>query len=275
MRDDVPDAATSIVLGAVAGDVIGSPYERHSIKHTEFPLFGERSRFTDDTVLTVATAEVLVSGGSYAKAYREWARRYPHAGFGGLFRAWFRSDDAGPINSFGNGSAMRVSPVAFAFDSAEEVMAEAELSASVTHDHPEGIRGAQATALATFLARKRVPKAEIRREIAGRFGYDLSRGVEEIRREYRFDVTCQGSVPQALVAFLDAEDFEGAVRAAVSLGGDADTQAAIAGGAAAAWDGGVPSVVAGEVWRRLPGDMREVLSAFGRRFIGTAGAGKE
>ncbi len=262
----------SAILGAIAGDIIGSPYERRSIKHTDFPLFTEASHFTDDTVLTVATAEVLVSGGSYARAYRDWARRYPHAGFGGRFRQWFRSDDAGPYGSLGNGSALRVSPVADAFETADEVLAEARRSAEPTHDHPEGIKGAQAVALATFLARTgpRMPKGVIRREIEGRFGYDLSRTVPEIRPVYRFDVTCQGSVPEALIAFTDTDDFESAVRTAVSLGGDADTQAAIAGGVAAAYYGGVPAAITDEVLRRLPEDMREVLVAFAARFLGSS-----
>ena len=257
------------MIGAIIGDVIGSVHEhaRPRTKTTDFPLFTPESRFTDDTVLTIATADALLGDGDYARAYREWGKRYPRAGYGGRFKEWLRTPGAGPYRSFGNGSAMRVSPVAFAFDSVEEVLREAERSAEVTHDHPEGIKGAQVAALTVFLARSRVSKAEIRAEIAGRFGYDLSRTIDEIRPDYEFDVTCQGSVPEAIIAFLDTEDLEGAIRAAISLGGDADTQAAIAGGAAGAVvdRAYAPSLLQG-VRARLKGDMLDVLERFSRRF---------
>ena len=250
------------MFGAIVGDVIGSVHEHVRTQSTDFPLFTPRSRFTDDTVLTIATAEALLTDGDYATAYRRWGRRYPDAGYGGTFRQWLRRDDAGPYNSWGNGSAMRVSPVALALDSVDEVLAEAERSAAVTHDHPEGIKGAQAAALAVLLARTGVAKQDIRAEVAARYGYDLGRTIEQIRPGYSFDVSCQGSVPEAIVAFLDTADLEGAVRAAISLGGDADTQAAIAGAAAAAFDGGVPEALDREVRRRLPDDMRDVIERF-------------
>ena len=250
------------MIGAIIGDVVGSPYEHRTADTPDFPLLQPASRFTDDTVLTVATAEALLSGEPYDRAYRRWGRRYPRAGYGGTFARWLRTEGAGPYGSWGNGSAMRVSPVGLAFADADRVLAEAERSAAVTHDHPEGIRGAQAAALAVFLARAGRPKAEIRRELAERLGYDLTRTLDEIRPGYAFDVSCQGSVPEALTAFLEAADFEGAVRAAVWLGGDADTQAAIAGAAAAAYDGGVPPDLERAVRRRLPADVLEVLDAF-------------
>ena len=258
------------MIGAIIGDVIGSVHEHAGTKTTEFPLFTPRSRFTDDTVLTIATADALLSDGDYARAYREWGNRYPHAGYGGRFKAWLRRPNAGPYNSFGNGSAMRVSPVALALDSVEDVLREAERSAAVTHDHPEGIKGAQAAALTVFLARTGVSKTDIRAEIAGRFGYDLSRSIEEIRPGYTFDVTCQGSVPEALIAFFETEDLEGAIRAAISLGGDADTQAAIAGAAGAEFDRSyAPSLFQG-VRARLKSDMLDVLERFSRRLATTA-----
>ena len=250
------------MFGAIVGDVIGSVHEHVSTKTTSFPLFTPESRFTDDTVLTIATADALLSDGDYAAAYRRWGRRYPNAGYGEQFRRWLRRDEAGPYNSWGNGSAMRVSPVALALNSVDEVLAEAERSAAVTHDHPEGIKGAQAAALAVLLARTGVAKEDIRAEIAARFDYDLSRTIEQIRPGYSFDVSCQGSVPEAIIAFIDTADLEGAVRAAISLGGDADTQAAIAGAAAAAFDGGVPEALDREVRRRLPDDMRDVIERF-------------
>ena len=183
-----------------------------------------------------------------------------------LFRAWLSRGDRAPYGSFGNGSAMRVGPVGLAMNSIDDVLAEAERSAAATHDHPEGIRGAQATALATFLARTGHPKTAIRREIEQRFGYDLSRSLDDIRPGYEFDVTCQGSVPEAITAFLDSDGVESAVRLAISLGGDADTQAAIAGGIAEAFHGGVPQEIETEVLARLPQEFRDVLTEFGRRF---------
>lgn len=250
------------MIGAIIGDIVGSVHEQAGTKSTSFPLFVRQSRFTDDSVLTIATAHALLSGEPYDRAYRSWGRRYPDAGYGGSFRQWLRRDDAGPYGSWGNGSAMRVSPVAFAFDSADRVLEEAAQSAAVTHDHPDGISGAQAAALTAFRARSGTPKPEIRREIAARFGYDLSRTIEQIRPGYGFDVSCRGSVPEALIAFLDSSGVEGAVRAAVSLGGDADTQAAIAGAAAAAFEGAVPDELERECRARLPAEMLEVLDAF-------------
>jgi ADP-ribosylglycohydrolase len=222
--------------------------------------------FTDDTVLTVATATALLNGQPYADAYHEFGRRYPHAGYGGAFRRWLQEDHRRPYGSFGNGSAMRVGPVGWAMTSVDEVLAEAARSASATHDHAEGIRGAQAVALATFLARTGSSKEVIRREVETRLGYDLSRTVDEIRPTYTFDVTCQGSVPEAIVAFLDSDSVESAIRLAISLGGDADTQAAIAGGIAEAFYRGVPDWLAREVLAKLPDEFRDVVDRFTSRY---------
>jgi ADP-ribosylglycohydrolase len=252
------------MLGAIAGDVIGSAYEWHKAESRDFPLFTDRSHFTDDTVMTCAIARAILDAREagvepdYRGAMLDLGRRYPHAGYGGMFRQWLASGDPQPYNSFGNGSAMRVSPVGFLFDDERMVLGQARASAMPTHDHPEGIKGAQAIALTVFLARNGAHKEEIRRRIEREFGYDLSRTLEEIRPGYSFDVTCQGSVPEAIVAFLDAADLEAAVRNAIWLGGDADTQACIAGAIAEAmW--GVPAEIEGQVIARLPDDLAEVV----------------
>lgn len=254
------------MLGVIAGDVIGSVWERNKVRSLNFPLFLPLSTFTDDTVLTIATAHAILTGSPYDAAYRRFGRRYPNAGYGAGFRRWLVAENAGPYNSWGNGSAMRVAPVGLAFDSLERVLLEAERSAAVTHSHPEGIKGAQAVALAVWMARTGASKQEIRNEVTGRFGYDLTRTVEGIRPGYQFDVSCQGSVPEAIIAFLDADGVEQAIRLAVSLGGDSDTQAAIAGGIAHAFHGLVPEAIATPVVERLPGDLLRVLRQFESAF---------
>lgn len=233
----------------------------------DFELFTEDNRFTDDSVLTVAVAAAILEARrsgelpDYGRHILEFARQYPHAGYGGSFRAWIASSNPQPYQSWGNGSAMRVSAVGWAFDDEEIVLREAERSAAVTHGHPEGIKGAQAVALAVFLARSGQTKDEIRSAVSSRIGYDLSRSVKEIRPQYSFDVSCQGSVPEAIIAFLDAVDYETAVRNAVSLGGDADTQACIAGAIAhAMW--GVPENIRKEAVGRLPMDLLNVVTRF-------------
>lgn len=258
------------MLGAIAGDVIGSPFEHRPIKQVDFPLFSDESRVTDDGVLTGAVADAILradetgAAPDYRASILAFARRWPNAGYGGRFWAWFQSADPQPYGSFGNGSAMRVSPVGWAWDAEAEVLREAERSAAVSHDHAEGIKGAQAVALGVLLLRQGATNAELRAALSGRFGYDLDRTAEEIRPAYTFDVTCQGSVPEAIVCFLDAADWEGAVRLAVSLGGDADTQACIAGALAEArW--GVPAAVADEVLARLPNELRDVVARFRER----------
>lgn len=255
------------MLGSIIGDVVGSPFERAPHKSTVFPLLTEGSCFTDDTVLTVATAHAILTGTSFADAYRSFGRRYPRAGYGGAFFRWIHSGDGRPYGSWGNGSAMRVSPVGWAYDTEADVLREAARSAAVTHDHPEGIKGAQAVALAVFLARTGASKGEIRRAITDGFDYRLDRTVEAIRPTYRFEVSCQGSVPEALVAFLDSTGVEDAIRLAVSLGGDADTQASIAGAIAEAHYGGVPPELAADVMALLPTDLRDVVERFDERHM--------
>jgi ADP-ribosylglycohydrolase len=254
------------MLGAIAGDVIGSVFERHRTKSTDFPLFCAGSTFTDDTVLTIAVAHAILHGHAYGAAIKTFGRRYPNAGYGGSFFRWLLAADSQPYGSWGNGAAMRVSPVGFAFDTVEDVLREARRSAEATHNHPEGIKGAQATALSVFLAQQGYPKAVIGEEIVHRFGYDLSQTLDEIRPTYGFDVSCQGSVPPSIRAFLESVDFEDAIRKAISLGGDSDTMACIAGGIAHAFYGGVPPAIAREVRSRLPKEFLEVLDAFSERY---------
>lgn len=252
------------MLGAIAGDIIGSVYEARPIKRKDFPLFQAGSRFTDDTVLTAAIAHAVMEEIDYATAVKQIGRRYPNAGYGGFFAQWLASESREPYNSWGNGSAMRVSPVGWAFATAEETLAEAERSAAITHNHPEGIKGAQAVALAIFRARTGAKKAAIRAETAARFGYDMGRTVGEIRPSYQFDVSCQGSVPESIIAFLEAESVEDAIRTAVSLGGDADTMGCMAGAIAEAFYGGVPEEIASETRRRLPDDLLAIVDDFYR-----------
>lgn len=252
-------------LGAIAGDIAGSAYEHHNEKTTSFDIFPAGARFTDDSVLTVAVADAILSSRSspdYHAAILGYARAWPGRGYGGNFRKWIASADPQPYNSFGNGSAMRVSPVGWAFDDEATVLEQARLSAMPTHDHPNGIKGAQAVALAVFLARKGSSKDEIRERMQSSFGYDMERTVEEIRPDYSSDVTCQGSVPEAIIAFLDSNDFEGAIRNAISLGGDADTQACIAGSIAEAFYGGVPEAITRKVEHRLDPVLLGTVRAF-------------
>jgi len=256
------------MIGAIAGDIIGSVYEAHPIKTEDFPLFSPGCRFTDDTVMTVATADAILTGKGYAAAYKEWGRLYPHAGYGGMFRQWLRSDDSKPYNSFGNGSAMRVSPVGFAFDSLDKVLEEAKKSAEVTHNHPEGIKGAQAVAAAIYLARTGKGKKEIKDYIETTFDYDLSATLTEIRPGYRFDPTCRGSVPQAVIAFLESSSYEDAVRKAISLGGDTDTQACITGGIAQAYYKTIDDHIVKKVRALLHLRLLNVVDAFTAKYGG-------
>src|SRR5215211_5707687 len=240
------------MLGVIAGDVIGSRFEWEPIKTTDFPLFHPLCRFTDDTVLTIATASAILHGTPFADAYLDFGRRYPRAGYGGNFHIWLAAKDPQPYNSYGNGSAMRVAPVGWACPDEQRVLREAERSAVVTHNHPEGVKGAQATALAVFMARRGASKNDIREAITSRFGYDLNRSTDQIRPSYYFDVTCQGTVPEAIIAFLESTDYENAVRLAVSLGGDSDTLGAITGGIAHAFYGQVPDAITERVRELLP-----------------------
>ncbi|MGD2186176.1 MAG: ADP-ribosylglycohydrolase family protein [Desulfobacterales bacterium] len=254
------------MIGAIAGDIIGSVFESHPVKTTSFPLFSKSSKFTDDTVLSLAVADAILNKIDYATALKTYGRKYPNAGYGMSFYSWMQSSDTKPYNSWGNGSAMRVSPVGFAFDSINDVLREAKKTAEVTHSHPEGIKGAQATALAIFLARQGVAKEEIRMQIWHRFDYNLNRKLAEIRPDYFFDISCQGSVPESIIAFLESNDFEDAVRLAISLGGDSDTMGCIAGGIAQAYYGKIPASIIDQVNQRLPAAFLSIVDRFNSTF---------
>lgn len=255
------------MIGAIAGDVIGSVYERHPIKTKDFPLFRPRCRFTDDAVLTVAVADAILACRSYEESIRAIGRRYPRAGYGASFAHWLHSDHPRPYGSWGNGSAMRVSPVGWAFDIVDEVLSEAKRTADISHNHPEGVKGAQATALAVFLARMGHTKEEIRRQISQRFGYNLERTVEDIRPAYSLDASCQRTVPEATIAFLDSTSYEDAVRNAVSLGGDSARLACITGGIAEAFYRDVPDGIQARVRELLTLDLLGIVEAFCEKYI--------
>jgi ADP-ribosylglycohydrolase len=250
------------MLGAIAGDVIGSIYERRNIKTTIFPLFHPLCRFTDDTVLTVALADSILHGTPYVDLLKRYYRSYPNAGYGGTFHKWAQAADSAPYNSWGNGSAMRVTPVGFAYETLDDVLHQAKRSAEVTHDHPEGIKGAQAVASAVFLARTGQTKEQIKGHVESTFGYDLDRSLDEIRPAYQFEVSCQHSVPQAIRAFLESDDFEDTVRKAISIGGDSDTIACIAGGIADAYYGSVPEAIERRVYEILDEHLGGIARAF-------------
>lgn len=255
------------ILGAISGDIIGSSYEFNNVKSMDFELFTNDTYFTDDSVLTAATMYAILRQTDYAQAYRRFARNYPHRGYGGHFKAWMYADNSKPYNSWGNGSAMRASPIGWSCDSIDAVLAEAKKSAEVTHNHPEGVKGAHAAAAAVYLARTGKSKDEIKRFVADSFGYDLDRTIAVIRPAYDFDVSCQGSVPEAIIAFLESVDFENAVRLAVSLGGDSDTIAAVAGGIAEAFYQAIPEDIAGFVQVVLGPDlMKDVVVPFSKKY---------
>jgi len=253
------------MIGAIAGDIIGSVYEHDNITITDFPLFDPHCRFTDDTVLTVAVADAIMTGADYGHKLREWYQLYPDRGYGGGFRKWAAFREIRPRSSMGNGSAMRVSPVGFTFDTLEKVLEEAKKSAEPSHNDPEGIKGAQAVAAAIFLARTGSGKAEIKKYIERTFGYNLDDPIDEIRKHYRFDVSCPRTVPQAIRAFLESEGYEDAIRKAISIGGDSDTIACMAGGIAEAFYGEVPQEIATFVLERLDYALREVVIEFQQR----------
>jgi len=254
------------MIGSITGDIAGSIYEGSPTKTTEFPFFGMKTDYTDDTVLTIATANSILNGVDYASSYKEFGRKYT-AGYGANFYNWLHSSSNAPYNSWGNGSAMRVSPVGFAFNSIEDVLNEAKKSAETTHNHPEGIKGAQATALAIYLARTGKSKGLIKKEISERFSYDLDRKLEDIRPSYSFEISCQKSVPESIIAFMESESVEESIRNAISLGGDADTMACISGGIAQAFYKHIPSEIIEQVESKIPDEFVEIIHKFNRKFL--------
>ena len=267
---DVSQVANSGILGAVIGDIVGSTHEFLQTKSTEFDFYTDNNHCTDDTVMTIAVADWLLStpqpinNTTLPTIMRKWGKMYQWAGYGGMFKRWLLSPyeaDHQPYNSFGNGSGMRVSACGFYAKSLDEALELAKLSAEVSHNHPEGIKGAQAIASSIFLARQQKSKEEIRTYVEQTFGYDLQRSCDTIRPDYEFNETCQGSCPEAIIAFLDSTDFESAIRLAISLGGDSDTIGAMTGGIAAAYYG-IPNKIAQKALDYLPEDMIEVITKF-------------
>jgi len=291
-----------LIIGAIAGDIIGSVYEWHNVKTMNFDLFCSHSKFTDDSVLTLATMDAIMNQNKYSSTYQLFGRNYPNRGYGGHFRSWIQSENPKPYNSWGNGSAMRVSPIGWYGNSIEEVLAEAKKSAECTHNHPEGIKGAQSVAAAVFLARKGKSKEEIRSFIVDTFGktngcnsrikiqtngkvrvkrdyddfdsndekefldYRLQRTIDEIRPYYTFDVTCEGSVPVAIIAFLESKNYENAIRLAISIGGDSDTIACITGGIAEAYYQEIPDNIIENILKILPNELIGIVDEFSKKY---------
>jgi ADP-ribosylglycohydrolase len=275
------------MLGAIIGDTVGSVYEFNNIKTTQFPLFGPKSNYTDDSIMTMAVAEWLLNDPQHGMdtleaSFLNFAKKYPcpMGGYGGGFHRWlFHPEQLAdyvedgnhvvgkrhPYNSFGNGAAMRCSANGWMFDTLEETERVAGLSAAITHSHPEGIKGAQSTATAIFMARNGKSKEEIKKYISTKYGYNLNRTCDEIRPVYDWDSSCQGTVPEAMVAFLDSTDFESAIRLAVSLGGDSDTLACITGGIAEAYYKEIPDDMAMKIWELVPEDFKTILRTMEKR----------
>lgn len=268
------------MFGSIAGDIIGSIYEGRKIKTTIFPLFSPNCRFTDDTVLTAAIAQAVLTITAqkwglfqnrkkeiiYAAHIKQFGSRYPNAGYGHMFTDWLKQKNLTRQNSYANGAAMRVSPIGFACATLAEVLTEAKRSARFTHNHPAAIKGAQAIATAVFLARKNHSKTEIKTTIQNRFHYNLDKSLDEIRPNYNFDSSSSGSVPQAITAFLESSDFEDAIRKAVSLGGDTDTIACMTGGIAQAFYKKIPDHIKKNVLRILDGNLKSIVADFNHTF---------
>ncbi|WP_337867134.1 ADP-ribosylglycohydrolase family protein [Ignavibacterium sp.] len=255
------------MLGAIAGDIIGSIYEFDKKKpEYDFQLFHKYSHFTDDTVLTVALADSILFETPYIDKVIEYYHLYPDAGYGGMFRQWAANNGRHPYNSFGNGSAMRVSPVGWAYNDLDTVLQKAKESAEITHNHPEGIKGAQATASAIFLARQKTSKAEIKDFITENFNYNLDFELEELREHYRFNETCQGTVPQAIYTFFISKTFEDSIRKAIYIGGDSDTLACINGSIAEAYYG-IPAYILEQIYKKLDNRLTQKTKQFVKKYI--------
>lgn len=259
------------MLGAIVGDIVGSVYEFYNVKRTNFHMFTPKSRFTDDSVMTLAVAKWLTNDSTHSKEtlikyMQELGRKYPDVGYGGTFMRWIFARNPQPYNSWGNGSGMRVSPVAIYAKSLDEAKSLARTTAEVTHNHPEGIKGAEAIASAAYLSRTGKSKNEIKTYIENTFNYDLHHTIAEIRPEYTYDVSCQGSAPQAIIAFLDGNDFEEVIRLAISLGGDSDTIGAMAGAIAqGCYD--IPDNIADFCYNLLTPELQQILNEFEDKII--------
>ena len=250
------------MIGAIAGDIIGSVYEWNNIKTKDFVLFSDQCFFTDDSILTIALADSILQSTPYVNNLKRFYYWYPNGGYGSSFHQWALDKNSEPYNSWGNGAAMRISPVGYVYNDLDIVLEKAEEFTRITHNHPEGIKGGQATAAAIFLSRTGKSKALIKEYIETKFQYDLSKHVDEIRQSYTFDVSSQGTVPQAIRAFIDSVDFEDALRTAVSLGGDTDTLACITGGIAQAFYRGVPESIQSKVYAILDKRLGKITQDF-------------
>ncbi len=269
------------ILGAIAGDIIGSVYEFNPTKSYDFELLTPQMEYTDDSIMTIAVADWILrdpelTHKGLVDIMRDYGRRYPSpmGSYGSHFNQWLQSDNPRPYNSWGNGSAMRVSAVGFAFSSMRETLRVAKISAEVTHNHPEGIKGAMAVAAAIFMARRMATKQEIRDYLEANTGYDLHRPYDDVQKNYHFDGSCQGTVPESIIAFLESDDYEDAIRKTVALGGDADTMGAITGAIAAAYYGEVPDDIAGAAIAALPLPLFDVTRAFTAKYGDGQAAGR-
>lgn len=254
------------MYGVIIGDVAGSVYERNNIKTTRFKLIKKNSTFTDDTVMTVAIEDGILNKKDYRISLKEYGRLYPNVGYGKDFKKWIFRDDESSNESFGNGAAMRVCPIGFAYENLKEVLSEAEKTVIVSHNHKEAVKGAQAVAAAVFLARKGFDKIYIKNFIAHKFSYNLEQSLDQIRPVYQFDSSCQGSVPQAIIAFLESDSYIDAIRKAISIGGDSDTIAAITGGIAQVYYKKIPEDVVTKVKSILDSNLRRVVEEFDRKY---------
>jgi ADP-ribosylglycohydrolase len=256
------------MLGAIIGDIAGALFEFSEIGSVpyDFDLFAPNSTFTDDSVLTCAIADAILKNREYADSLREYALKYPNRGYGTNFNRWILSHSTKPLNSFGNGAAMRVSPVGWAFDTLEKTLEEAKKSATMSHNHPEGIKGAQATAVAIYLARNKKTKLEIQKYISETFGYSISKSFSELKASYHYNEICQETVPASLICFFEGSDFESCLRLSISLGGDTDTQAAITGAIAEAYYG-IPDGFEEAALKYLPSELIEIITEFRKKFI--------
>jgi ADP-ribosyl-[dinitrogen reductase] hydrolase len=251
------------MIGAVAGDIIGSIYEWDNHRSKDFPLFKDECFFTDDTVCTVALADCLMSGGDSTKYLQDYCRKFPNRGYGGMFNQWIDYKNPAPYNSYGNGAAMRISPVAFALNDWEQIEKKTIEFTEVTHNHPLGIAGALATSEAIFKAKTATDKSFLVDILTKYYPtFDMTETVDSLRKHYQFNETCQGTVPQALICVIYSTDFEDAIRNAISIGGDSDTLACIVGGIAEAYYKGVPNNIQAQVFNRLPPSFVEVITKF-------------
>lgn len=255
------------MLGAIIGDIIGSVYEHNNIKTKEFQLYSPNVHFTDDSVLTIALADSILNNNDYGQIMRQYYTRYPNAGYGQSFHKWALTPNSKAYDSWGNGAAMRTSPVGYAFDNIDEVLLKAKYYASFTHNHPEGIKGAQATSVAVFMAKNGASKKEIKDYIINKFQYDLSKTVDEIRPDYKFDISCQGTVPQAIISFCESVSYEDAIRNAISIGGDSDTLACITGGIAEAFYKKIPDKIKKPAINILDENLQAVVTKFYQKFM--------